>query len=669
MAKLKAQKRRRIRLRRLAVVVLAIVALLVTAVGVVTLRIRSILLSALRKQLPNCEVSIGRAVLNPLKRLSLYDVRIVDLSNPDARSTIEIEHLVAGYTFRAGLKLDIDVEVPASRVVLRNVIGDSPPFPDLFARKPERKPSRFRLRSARVRDCGIVVEGEGFRLSTTLQMDLTGAGRHAAGQPMDATIRLSNVALQAGAVATGDAEQDARSGQPAARTRATLRIGALEGALGYDGTRGGFLDCVLLRELRVRDAAIAIDDPNLEVSGLLELDLANETGSLTASPSRLSAVLSGFVFESTGFRTRELTNTLDLALYVRPADNAVQMQGGITIGPIAGTLRGVAGAAGLRLEGTFGHHKLEDLLGLWRRDGPYKIAFVHEFESTTGTVERLDLVSTYEPAPGPGFGLEGEIEATGLQGKSSSLALEVEDGALTMPFKLAALAPGKPIELSVGDPDRPLGTARLAAKQASWRTYAATDARGNLWMRDNHWWLDDLRGTLYEGRGWGTIHALPDTTLALELAFDDVNIEPLYATVDRENDQVTGHARGHMALTVGGGRLQSITAELRTKPPGGLIKIADVEKSFDAVPGGRQAIEALKKGRSSREYQHLLDKFKNLTYERIEINATTSGDSYIVILHVVERKDKDPLDIEFKFDYQVERIRHVVPPKPQETIQ
>ena len=73
MAKLKVHKRRRrTGLKRLAVVLLVLVALAAAALGIVTVRIRAILLSALKKQLPHCEVSVGRVTLNPLSHVDPF---------------------------------------------------------------------------------------------------------------------------------------------------------------------------------------------------------------------------------------------------------------------------------------------------------------------------------------------------------------------------------------------------------------------------------------------------------------------------------------------------------------------------------------------------------------------------------------------------------------------
>jgi len=558
-AKLKAQKRRRRSgLKRLAIVLLVVVALVAAALGIVTLRIRAILLSVLRKQLPHCEVSVGRVTLNPFSNLSVYDLRIEDRSHPEAHSTIEIERLTANFSLAALLKFDIDLDVPGPEIVLRNIGGDPPPFSDLYAEK--RKPASDRF---------------------------------------------------------------------------------------------------LIRRLTVRDCTVAIDDPDLQISTKLDLELRNPGRRSSGEPTRLKVLLGDFIFEGGGRRTVALSNSLDVSLYGRPADKAIDVRGAIAVGGIGGTIDGSIGGGDTRVEATFDEHRAEALLGLWRRDGDYKIPFLHDFERLSGTVNRVALVMSLDSASGGGLRLDGEIEAAGLNGKSSSMGLEAEGVAVTTPFRLAAANAGGPMEFSVGDPRRMISPGRIAAKKVTWKKYAVTGAQGNIWMEENDWNLDGLRGTLYDGQGRGRIRALSDGRLQFELNFDDVNVEPVFATIGREGDKVTGLAEGRLALAIGAaGDVQAFDAHLRTKAPGGTIKFKEKETSFEAIPGGEQILQGIQQQLPSREYQHFLDKFKNYAYESIAIDAGISGQKYAVDVKIRDRDTRNPLPVDLKIYYERVRIYH-----------
>ncbi len=561
MAKLRAHKRRRhIRLRRLAVVLLVVVALAAAAVGIVTLRIRSILLSVLRKQLPNCEITVGRVTLNPFSNLTVYDLKIEDRSNPEARSTIELERVTADFSLAAALKFDVDLDVPGPQIVLHNIGGDSPPFADLYAKERKSSSDRF-----------------------------------------------------------------------------------------------------LIRRLRVRDCTVTVYDPDLEISTRLEIELTNPGRRSSGHSTRLKVLFDDLTFEAGGFRTNTLAGSLDVTLYGRPVEQAAEVCGAITIGGPKGDLTGEIearlGVDGTSLKAEFGRHEAEALLGLFRRDGEYRIPFIHDFEELSGMVNRLALVVSHDPAAG-GLRLDGEIEAVGLDAESSSMGLEIEGGAITMPFRLASTAEGGPTELSVGDPGRMISAGRLAARRVIWSKYSATHARGSIWMRDNDWWIEDLRATLYSGKGWGTIHAFPDGRLEFNLRFDDVDVEPLFTTICREGDQITGTAEGSVALMIGIERVEAFNARLDTKPPGGTIKLKEKEKSFDEIPGGEQVLEALKQRLPTREYQHFLDKFKNYTYESIHIDAGMSGEDYVLDVKIRDRDEKNPLPVDLTIQYVRKVIIH-----------
>ncbi len=626
---------------------LVIVALLATAIGIVTFQIRPILLSALRTQLPNCEVSIGRAVLNPLKRLSLYDVRIVDRSNPDASSTIEIEHLVADYTFRAGLKLDIDVEVPASRVVLRDVTGDSPPFPDLFARKPERKPSRFRLRRARVRECHVTIDDAGFGLDAVLDVQASGLGAPAAQPPADISLQVRDLVFGSG---------------PAS----SVRIGRLEGTFGYDAARPEALERVLLHRVRARDCRVNIRYPSFILSGQGTLALANESGELCGHPTKLAAVFDDFLLEAGGLRTvKGTTAAIRADVYALPGGPAATIKGTLDLPGLEASLDGGLDRTGLSVEAVFTDQPAERLVNLFEREGEYKIPFIHDFYELEGTIDHFELVLSHTPERG--LGLVGGISARDLDGKSSSLGLEVEGIAVDMPFSLLPAEGTGPLQLVVGDPSAPPGPGRVVGKRVKWTSYPVTDATGTLSMQDNHWYLTDILGVLFEGRGTGSIEALADGRIELDLVFDEVNLDPLFDAVSKRNDdEVTGHADGTLEVTVAGGTVTRLKGVLRTRAPGGIIRFKEKEKSFNALPGGDQVLNTLKQQMSPRTFDHFLEKFKNYQYESITIDARKSGNDYVLDVKVRDADKKNPLPVDLTIRYSLEHVYHDGPPSEEE---
>jgi hypothetical protein len=637
-AKLKAQKRRRIRLRRIAVIMLVIVALLATAVGIVTLRIRPIVLSALRKQLPNCEVSVGRAVLNPLKRLSLYDVRIVDLSNPEGHSTIEIDHLIADYTLRAGLKLDIEVDAPGSRIVLRNVTGESPPFPDLFARKPERKPSRFRLRRARVRDCHVTVDDPAFGLDAVLDVQASGLGARPAQPPADVSLQVRDLVFV---------------GRPAS----AVEIGRLEGTFGYDATQAEVLERVLLHQVRARDCRIDVRYPDFILKGRGTLALANESGELCGHPTKLAAAFDQFLLEAGGLRTMAGTTAAIRAdLYALPGGPAATMKGTLDLSGLTASLDGGLDRTGLSVEAVFKDQPAERLVDLFEREREYKIPFIHDFHELEGTIDRFELVLSQTPERG--LGLVGAISASGLDGESSSLGLEVEGIAVDTGFSLLPPEGGGPLQLVVGDPSAPPGPGRVVGKRVKWSSFPVTDTTGTLSMHDNHWYLTDILGVLFEGRGTGHIEALADGTLKLDLVFDEVNLDPLFERIGREDDEVTGHADGRLEVTVAGGTVTALKGELRTRAPGGIIRFKEKQKSFDALPGGEQIYNTLKQKMPPRAFDHFLEKFKNYQYESITIDARNEGNDYVVDIKIRDADTKNPLAVDLTIRHLFEDVYH-----------
>ena len=714
MAKLKAHKRRHVRLRRVAVVLLVIVALLVAAGGIVLLHARSIVLAALRIEFPRCDISIGRATLNPLRKLTLYDVEIVDRARPNAPSTVTLDRVVANFAVRKGFKLDVDLDVLRPRVTLSDVTGKTPPFPDLFERKPAEKPGRFRLRQCRIRDCQVKIDDPEFKLETSFEALATGLGQEDSRYSIrDCRVKLDapnlklETSFEAAATGLGQAgSPDPASGGAAAditvtmndltlttestavvptadgspsvseaKGKTTFRITRLEGTLGYDATRPKMLDRLLLHKVHATDCAVAVNYPGFTLTSTLELGLANDTGDVYGRPTKLAASSPDFQFEAGLLKTYPLDTVIAADLHVQPDASALTAAGTLTAQGLSGTLNALLDKTGLHVTTLFEKQEADRLVDLFESEKPHKIPVIHDFPGLTGTVERFELALSYTPKLG--FGLTGAIAADGLQGESDAMMLDVEGISVDTTFSLLPPERGAPLEFVVGDPEAEPGPGRIVAKSVTWNAPGdmnfPAEATGRLWMKDYVRTLGDILGAIFEGKGTGTIQALADGTVTIDLQFDGVNMTPLFKAIagpqeGQQEDQMTGHADAKLAIvlksTDAGMALTGIKGTLRTRPPGGLLRLKEKEKSISALPGGQQVAGALKQGMSPRVYDHLLEKLKNYQYESITIEAGTQGDEYIVAIKLRDADKKNPLPVDLTIRYSRVYIHHDVPPPP-----
>jgi hypothetical protein len=673
-AKLKAHKRRRTRLRRAAVIALVVVALIVAAVGIVTMRIRAIALSMLRKQLPNCEVTLGRAVLNPLSKLSLYDLRIVDRSRPDAGSTIELQHVVARYRIASGLKLDIDLDVSRPTVVLD--MGGEMPFPDLFARKTE-KPSRFRLRACDVRDCRVTLDGPGYRLDATLDVQASGLGSDDAERPADVSLQVRDLALASGPAGPEGSAAAGSPSTPAEETGSTVQVGLIEGTLGYDATQREVLDRVLLRQLWARDCTVTVRYPDFRLSGTLDLALANETGDVHGRPTKLAISSDDFQLEAGTLLTRPTAVVVDADVRVQPDASVLTATGTLTAGGLRAALSGLLDKTGLHVTSLFQQQNALNLVELFVDDTKHHIPVIQDFPGLSGTVERFELALAYTPELG--FGLTGAIVADGLTGTSDALMLTVKGMSVDTTFSLLPPERRAPLELVVGDPKAEAGPGRIVAEEVIWNApgdmhFPATQATAHLWSEDRVWTLGSILGVIFESRGTGVIQALADGTVTLDLQFDGVNVAPLFAEITgKAQDQMTGHADAKVLITLKetgrGLGLHSVKASFHTKPPGGVLRLKEKEKSFNSMPGGDKVLEAVKQQMSPRFYDHFLEKFKNYQYESITIEASTEGNDYLLVVKIRDADKKNPLPIDLTIRYSRVYIYHDTPPPQVEGTQ
>lgn len=748
MAKLKAHKKRRVRLRRGAVVLLVIVALLATAIGIVTLRIKAIVLSALRKELPNCEVSVGRVTLNPFSNLKIYDLRIEDRSTPDARSTIELDHAVAHYSITGGLKFDIDLDVARPAVVLDSTGGT--PFPDLFEREPSGKPSRFRLKQVSLRDCRLKIHdpaltldasfgvqardlgeddrelslsncqvklaGETFTLAASIEaavtgLALSGSSASASAQaPADIDLVLSDLAMtteSAAVVQNADGTQTVSD----ANGRTTLKVARLEGKLSYDAAQPELLDRLLLHKLRAAGGEVQVrypdvEQPDFRVSGGFEVGLANASGNLRSVPTKLTVESGGIDLEAGLLMTYPMRVAIDGNLDAGDDGRSARLAGTFTAvatkapedaerpAELNGTITGLLDKTGLHVTTVFENQKAQDLVTLFvddtdeakpdkPKDGEakheHKIPVIHDFTlapigddeepgEPMNVIDRFELDLAYTPALG--FGLTGAIVADGLEGRSEAMMLTVEGIKVDTTFSLLPPERGAALELIVGDPTAVAGPGVITADRVIWDApgdmhFPANKARGHLWSEDYVWTLGNILGTVFDGEGTGTIQALADGTVTLDLQFKNVNLRPFFAAIvgqSAEDDQMTGLADAKVAITLKstdtGMALDNIDAELHTLPPGGLLMLKKKEKSFNSLPGGEKVLGAVKQQMSPRFYDHFLEKFKNYHYESITIEARKSGNEYLLDVKVRDADKKNPLPIDLTIRYSVVHIYH-----------
>ncbi|MBN1918015.1 MAG: hypothetical protein JW889_08915 [Verrucomicrobia bacterium] len=735
MAKLKARKRRRIRLRRVAVVLLVFVALLVAAGGILILHARALVLAALRVEFPRCDVSIGRATLNPLRTLTLYDVEIIDRARPNVESSVTVERVVANFALRAGLKFDIDLDVVRPRVALSEVTGKTPPFADLFERKPSEKPSRFRLRQGRMRDCQVKIDDPSFKLETAFEvratsldqpnaqisirnwqvkfdsptlrldtsidvaatgLDLTGSDNAASGAtPADLAVVLSDLTLTTESTAVAQ-NADGTVSASEEKGKTTFRIARLEASLGYDAAKARTLDRFLLHEVRASDCTVAvrypdIQEPNFSLSTTFALGLANASGDVYNYPTRLEINSGDFLLNAGLLKTHPLRVAIDANLDARRDGPSVRMAGTLTAitatevpelgvqAKLNGEITALLDKTGLHVTTLFEQQPAEQqpaehLAHLFENKERHRIPVIHDFTDLTGNVERFELALAYTPELG--FGLTGDIKAEGLEGTSDPMMLTVKGIAVDTTFSLLPPERGAALELVVGDPNSVAGPGRLVADKVTWNApgdmhFPAAGATAHLWSEDYVWTLGDILGAIFEGHGTGTIQALADGTVTLDLQFDSVNMAPLFAEITgKEEDQMTGRADATLAIVLkdagAGLGLYSIKGTLRTRAPGGVLMLKEKEQSFGSVPGGDKVLGAVKQQMSPRFYDHFLEKFKNYHYESITIDASTEGNDYVLVVKIRDADKKNPLPVDLTIRYSRVYIYHDTPPPPDE---
>lgn len=104
--------------------------------------------------------------------------------------------------------------------------------------------------------------------------------------------------------------------------------------------------------------------------------------------------------------------------------------------------------------------------------------------------------------------------------------------------------------------------------------------------------------------------------------------------------------------------IEAIDGRLLTKPPGGNIKIKDAENALKEIPAGHEIHDAISRGLPSGDTKSFFDKFKDFDYDTVEIVTGMAGDKYVTTLSVRERAERDPLELEIKFNYIRKVIKH-----------
>jgi hypothetical protein len=511
--------------------------------------------------------------------------------------------------------------------------------------------------------------GSGYRLDASFEAQASGQGGGAGAAPADVRLHVRDIVF-----ASQSPESDGVGTN-------TVRIGRLDASLGYDAAPPELLDRLLLHEVRASDCSVAVLYPDFKLTTTLDLGLVNETGDVYGQPTRLAVSSDDFLLEAGSMLTKPMTVVVDADVHAERDNQALDLSGSLTAGGLGAALSGLLDTAGLHVTTLFQQQDAPNLVELFVDDKDHHIPVIQDFPGLTGTVERFELALAYTPELG--FGLTGAITAEGLKGTSETLMLTVDGISVDTTFSLLPPERGAPLELIVGDPTAKAGPGVITATTVTWNApgdmdFPAHGPEARLWSEDYVWTLTDILGTMFDGQGTGTIQALADGTVTIDLQFDGVNMAPLFEAIagpkdGQQQDQMTGHADASVSVLLKdmgkGVGLYSIKGSLRTKPPGGVLRLKEKEKSLNALPGGQQVAGALKQGMSPRVYDHFLEKLKNYQYESITIDASTEGNEYTVAIKLRDADKKNPLPIDLTIHYSRVHIYHDETPPQQEGTQ
>ncbi len=166
----------------------------------------------------------------------------------------------------------------------------------------------------------------------------------------------------------------------------------------------------------------------------------------------------------------------------------------------------------------------------------------------------------------------------------------------------------------------------------------------------------------YDGEVTGEVTASLEKqvlTYGGQLHVQDLDLERLMKGLGVKRDQffMDGLAEGDIAFSGKGGKWDEAKGEFSTIPPGGIIRIEDVEDLLGSLPGGKAALLSLRAGRSASEWNTIVEALKEFRYRVVTAKIMyppleprpEAGVGPDIEFHLVEKEEftgrRPPLDI------------------------
>jgi len=117
---------------------------------------------------------------------------------------------------------------------------------------------------------------------------------------------------------------------------------------------------------------------------------------------------------------------------------------------------------------------------------------------------------------------------------------------------------------------------------------------------------------VYDGQLRGTIRASLNKkglTYRGDFGLRGLDLERLVngLGVEREKFYINGLAQGQVTVSGKEGRWEEIGGEFSAIPPGGILRVEDVDRFFNSLPGGKSALQRLKGRYSATEWKALVE--------------------------------------------------------------
>jgi len=155
-----------------------------------------------------------------------------------------------------------------------------------------------------------------------------------------------------------------------------------------------------------------------------------------------------------------------------------------------------------------------------------------------------------------------------------------------------------------------------------------TSSRVNI--QDGRIVLDNVIGRVYGGRilGNGNIDFLDDSIeYKLSLGIIDFDTEELIKALEPKDVYVSGLANGSVNWQGRVGTISRLNMELETEPQGGLIKIENIEKFLNSLPGGRETVANMQQSLGAHQWKTFIKTMKNYDYDKGSFKLDIDPDS------------------------------------------